>query len=88
MLTSVFFSSFRSIEIQSFSVMLVNNDIPVVLLCETQAWPRFHALFISNLSKYCTNCRSLIFPFPTAVFNCMLLQKQHIVVGHWIYVWL
>lgn len=44
-----FFTSSLSIEIQNLSVMLVNNDIPVVLLCETQAWPRFHVLFVSSL---------------------------------------
>lgn len=81
-----FFTSSLSIEIQNLSVMLVNNDIPVVLLCETQVWPRFHVLFVSSLSKYGTNCRSLIFPFPTAVFNCMFLQKKHTAVSHWIYV--
>jgi hypothetical protein len=75
-----FFTSSLSTEKESFSVMLVNNDIPVALLCETQAWPRFRFLFISSLGKYCINCRSLM--FPTAVFNCMLLQKQHIAVSH------
>lgn len=70
-----FLTSPLSTEIQSFSVMLVNNDMPVVLLCETQAWPRFHVLFVSSVSKYGTNCRSLIFPFPTAVFNCILFAE-------------
>ena len=37
-----FLTGSLSIEIRSFSVMLVNNDIPVVLLCETQTWPCFH----------------------------------------------
>lgn len=52
-----FLTSSLSIEIRSFSVMLVNNDIPVVSLsC-------FHALFISSLSKYCINCRSFDISF-------------------------
>jgi len=50
-LSLYFLTSSIGIEIQSFSVMLVNNDIPVVLLCEAQAWPRFHALFISSPSN-------------------------------------